>query len=125
MSVSWRPEDRAIVEAAIAEHPVVSGRCAALARIVYRTAKPHDPSTRGLHVRPRSAARFVLPALPAPPTWGSHTLTETQAHAVDALTGVDGHPTEGYLATFFQFPDKIVMEPADVFTIDPWIQEDR
>ena len=124
MSVRWRPEDRSIVEAGILDHPARSGRCAALARIVYRVAKPHDPSARGLHVRPRSAARFVLHKPSGLPAWGSHTLTETQTHAVDALTGADGHPTEGYLVACFHFPNRIILEPIDVFSVDPGIQED-
>jgi hypothetical protein len=50
MGVNWREEERVIVERGMADHSIESGRCAALARVVYRVAKPNDPSTQGIHI---------------------------------------------------------------------------
>ena len=89
MAVPWNDEDRKVVDAGMARHPVTSNRCAALARVVFTVGHPYDMHTRGVQVRiPRtSAARFLDPKVPHPPRWEKHTYVETQAHAVDACRG--------------------------------------
>lgn len=70
----------------------------------------------------RSAARWVVPKLPDPPRWGSHTLVETEAHAVDALTGAGGCDAQNYLATHWQYADNLEMHDVDVFSVDVGIE---
>lgn len=126
MGVGWNDQERADVEDAIERYPVESGRCAALARVVSRVGRARDPQTRGLQITPRqgSAARFVVPKHPAPPRWGSHTFVETHAHAVDALTGVDGCAESIYLASHWQYTDALEVRAVDVDAIDAGIQEE-
>lgn len=124
MGVEWSDEERRQVEDAIQRFPVSSGRCAALARVVSKVGLIRDPQTRGRHVSPASAARFVVPKVPHPPRWASHTFVETHAHAVDALTGADGYTAGNYLASFWEYPDALEVRTVDVDTVDPGIQED-
>jgi hypothetical protein len=100
MAVDWSEQERAIVEKGIEDHDMGSGRCAALARIVYRVAKPRDPGARAVHVRPAAGARWLVPRRredgPPIPVWYAHTYVETERHAVDAVTKADGY-TGGWL----------------------------
>ena len=101
-----------------------SGRCAALARIVHRTALPTDPRTQGRQVRPRGAERWVVPNLPHPPQWASHTFVDTHQHAVDAITGVDGHASDRYLQDHWRFHEHLALCDVDVRAVDPGIEDD-
>ncbi|MCC6525919.1 MAG: hypothetical protein IT373_24945 [Polyangiaceae bacterium] len=127
MAVTWEPQERAEIEVGIRRHPLASGRCAALARVVYRVGKPRDEATRGRQVRPlrRSAARYVVPRTPHPPLWGSHTLTETQEHGVDGLTGVEGCAASEYLARHWLYAEALEVHDVDVFSVDQNIEADE
>lgn len=122
MTIEWAGDDRAKLEAGMGQHPASSGRCAALARIVYRVALPHDQRTQGCQVRPKGAARFVVPKFPHAPYWASHTFIDTRAHAVDALTGVEGCLSETYLQEFWQHPDYLTVHDVDVHSVDVGIE---
>lgn len=122
MSLDWDAQEKQGIEAAIAAHPIGSGQCAALARRVHAIAEPRDPKTHGLQVRPRRPARFIVPKSPAAPRWFSHTLVATRAHAVDALTNAAGCLTTDYIETHWEYPDQLIIEKVDVFTVDPNIQ---
>ena len=126
MGVEWSDEERRQVEEAIQRFPVSSGMCAALARVVSKVGLIRDTQTRGRHVSParHTAARFVVPKLPHPPLWASHTFVETHAHSVDALTGADGCVAGDYLTSFWEYPDALEVRTVDVDTVDPGIQED-
>lgn len=126
MAVPWNEDERARVEEGIRQHPVPSGRCAALARVVFMVGQERDAATRGRQVRPprMSAARFVVPKVPHPPQWVSHTFVETHAHAVDALTGASGCPAAAYLETHWEYPDHLEVHDVDVETVDPGIQDE-
>lgn len=124
MAIDWTADERPRVETAVAAHPVKSGRCAALARVVFAVGCERDAETVGRHVRPRGAARFVVPKHPDARLWWSHTFVETHGHAVDALTGAGGHPADAYRAEFWEFPETLSWSEVDVSTIDPGIQVD-
>lgn len=125
MSLEWDAGETQGIENAIQEHPVDSGRCAALARRVYMIARPSDPHAHGFQVRAKKPARFVVPKLDSPPRWSSHTLVGTRGHAVDALTGAPGCPLDGYLAQHWEYPDQLITEGVDPFSVDPGIQDDH
>jgi len=125
MAVGWNDNERARVEDGIRQHPVTSGRCAALARVVYAVGHERDPTTRGRQVRPptKSAARFIVPKVPHPPRWGSHTFVEAHAHAIDVLTGVEGCPAPRYLETHWEYADHLEVHDVDVDAVDRGIED--
>ena len=123
MAIDWTERERAIIVQGIANHGLRTGRCAALARIVYGIAKPRDPNTRGLHLRPAPGARWLVPKAPHVPYWGSHTYVETENHAVDAIAGPDGHSAECFLQDHWEFWKTMRVSEVDVATIDPGIQD--
>ena len=125
MAVGWNERERATVEDGVSRHPVASGRCAALARVVFAVGWQRDPATRGRQVRPpkRSAARFVVPKVPHPPRWGTHTFVESHHHAVDALTGADGCSALAYLDTHWEYADHLEVHHVDVDAVDPGIED--
>lgn len=125
MAIDWRGNERDRVDDGIRRHPVASGRCAALARVVFAVGRERDETTRGRQIRPqkRSAARFVVPKVHQPPRWYSHTLVETHGHAIDAITGTDGCSAEIYLATHWEYCEQLEVHDVDVDTIDPGIQD--
>lgn len=123
MPVPWTAEQHARVEAGIACYPVASGRCAALARIVFAVGVDSDDATRGRQIVPRSAARYVVPKFSPTPRWGSHTFVETHEHAVDALTGSAGSPSDAYLQAHWEYPDALHVRDVDVHAVDPGIQD--
>lgn len=125
MSLEWDAGETQSIESAIRQHPVDSGRCAALARRVYTVAQSRDADTHGLQVRPKKPARFVVPRIDSPPRWSSHTLVSTRAHAVDALTGTPGCLLDDYLAQHWEYPDQLTTHDVDPFDVDPGIQDDH
>ncbi len=122
MSVDWTAAERSEVEAAIERYPIESARCAALARVVSVVGQRRDARTRGWQLRPRGAARYVVPRVPNPPVWFSHTFVETHGHAVDALTGADGCERPHYLVAHWQHPEVLAEHPVDVSEVDPGIE---
>lgn len=124
MAIPWNDTNRLSVAQAIADHPIDSGRCAALARRVLAVANPGDPAARGVQLKPRAPARYLVPKHPHVPYWCSHTLVETREHDVDAITGPDGHRADAYLESFWHFPDRIEARTVDVATIDPGIEDE-
>lgn len=124
MAIDWDEKRRALISTAMARFPVSSGRCAALARVVFEASKDDDPDTEGLQVVPRNAARYVVPKHPEKPRWFSHTLVQTKLHRVDALTGVDGCPAPGYLERHWEYPDALDLKRVDLYAIDPDIEDD-
>lgn len=123
MAVRWESEERKEVAVALGKFPVASGRCAALARVVHGVGIRRDSATKGRQVTPRGAARFVIPKHPNPPTWRSHTFVETHAHAVDALTGVDGCNAQEYLNTHWEYGEFLQVDDVDVSAVDVGIQD--
>lgn len=125
VSIDWTPEERAKVEEGIARYPAESKRCAALARIIYRLALPKDEQTQGLQLYAMPPARYLELKRDSPRVWDSHTLVETTGHRADALTGADGCASEEYLEQHFEYHRQIHSRKIDVFTVDPWIEEEE
>ena len=108
-------------------------RCARSRRLVGYVAvevtPPHiatqgDANARGVQLKPRAPARWLVPKHSHFPYWSSHILIETREHDVDAITGPEGHRADAYLDKFWQFPDRIDARPVDVTAIDPGIEDD-
>lgn len=125
VGIDWTEEEREAVEQGLRTHPMASGRCTALARIVYAVAKPRDPGARGIHLKPREAARWLVPKKSGVPYWHTHTFVETQEHSVDAVTGQDGYPARTYVADHWHFHESLDAREIDVATIDPGIQDEE
>lgn len=118
MTIGWSPEARRAVAAALAKHPVRSGRCADAAREVLPFALQHDPVAQPNLVRPgpkAPRASYVLPrgVLPTP-RWTHHVTVGVEAHCVDSLTGPDGTAREGYLTEHFQYAEYLEMADVDL-----------
>ncbi|MBK9260656.1 MAG: hypothetical protein IPM54_12645 [Polyangiaceae bacterium] len=124
MAIPWTKDERNDVEQGIAKHPIESGRCAALARVIYKIAKPGDPDTYGVQLRPQRGARYLVPIEPNVPYWHSHTLVATHDHNVDAVTGADGYHAKEYLERYWHFHQMLTVEMVDVETIDVGIEDD-
>ena len=101
---------------------VRSGRCQALARIVFRVAAGRD-APMGRQVYPRGGW-WVVPRIPNPPQWATHTFVETREHSVDAMTGPAGHAAERYLPDYWQHHEYLAIRDVDVTSVDPGIQEE-
>ena len=53
---------------------------------------------------PEGGAVFLVPKDPSRlPRWRAHLYLETQAHAVDAVTGPPGYPADTYRAHFWDY----------------------
>jgi hypothetical protein len=124
VGVDWTDEERDVVEGGIAKHGLHTGRCAALARIVYSVAKPRDPYAHGVYVQPQAGAVWLVPkANSRIPYWGSHTYVETQEHAVDAIVGADGYPAGQFVRDHWEFADSMRISAVDPATVDVGIQD--
>jgi hypothetical protein len=73
-------------------------------------------------VRPRGSARFIVTKFPTVQVWYSHTLVRTQAHHVDALTGVEGCAKEKYLELHWSYPEALEAVDVDVADVDAGVQ---
>jgi len=124
VAIPWKKAQFRAVDEGMKKHPLKSGRCAALARIVHRVAITTDPSTHGIQLRPRGAARFLVPKYPHVPTWYSHTLVTTHQHNIDAITGASGHAASEYLEHYWNHHHDISVQQVDVATVDPGIEDD-
>lgn len=124
MGVNWTDDERQVVEIGIARHGIQSGRCAALARVVYRVAKPRDPHAHGVQLRPPEGAAWLVPKdHDRIPVWGSHVYVETQGHAVDAIAGPDGYPADAFVQDHWEWHDTLRVTDVDPETVDAGIQD--
>lgn len=48
-----------------------------------------------------------------PSDWLHHVTTEVSNHYIDILTGIEGHPRETYLSTYFEHPESLTMRSVD------------
>jgi hypothetical protein len=123
VAIQWTKNERSDVEQGIIDHPLRSGRCAALARVVHKIATATDPGAHGIQIRPPRGARFLVPKQPHVPIWYSHTLVTTQGHDVDAITGADGYDARDYLKQYWEHHDLLIVQTVDVDTVDPGIED--
>lgn len=124
VAIPWKKTQRRAVEDGLKKHPISSGRCAALARIIQRVAVATDPDTHGIQLCPRGAARYLVPKHPHVPLWRSHTLVTTHQHNIDAITGAPGHAAREYLEYYWEYHEVIDVQRVDVNVIDPGIEGD-
>lgn len=124
VAIDWTDEERDKVENGIAKHGILTGRCAALARIVHPVAQQKDPKARALRMRPPKGATWLVPKASAIPYWKGHTYVETRGHAVDAVTGSNGYsPASTYVEDTWCFAEVMRVEEVDPTTVDPGIQD--
>ncbi len=106
MTVGWNTSQHTRVSAALTRHPLTSPRCADAAREILPVAEELDATAEALLVEPTLPfARYVLPRHRPRPEWTHHVFVRVEAHGVDAMTGVDGHPLATYLTTYFDAPE--------------------
>lgn len=110
------------VEQGMLTHPIESGRCAALARLIARVAEAGRREVSGHQVRP-VAGRFIVPKHPHPPQWASHTFAQADGHAVDVLTTSAGTEQDLYLEKHWEHADHLELVDADLAEVDRGIQE--
>lgn len=123
MSVIWPAEQRGVVEEGMAKHPVSSGRCAALARVVQVAAGDAELAHEGLFLQPKWPAPY-LPTKHGTLAWHHHVVSVVETDCVDAFTGADGFARAEYLHQFFDDVAYIEQSRVDVSTIDPNIELD-
>ena len=120
--MSWTEGERTQVEEGMRTHPIESGKCAALARLVAAVASGGGRTTSGHQVRPLTG-RFIVPKHAAPPCWASHTFARTEDHEVDVLTTGTGTPRALYLETHWEHADFLTVVDVDLLQVDPGIQQ--
>lgn len=123
MAVDWTDDERARIVQGIATHGLTTGRCAALARIVFALAQPRDEHAHGAQLQPPSGARWLVPKAPHVPYWGSHTYVVTERHAVDAVVGPDGYEADRFVRDHWEFWETIRVSEVDPATVDPGIED--
>jgi hypothetical protein len=103
--VSWTPSQRVVVERVLREHPPASGRCAQAARTVLPHAIELDADAGALVIEPTEGIYVETTHEYGGRPWFHHVTVDVQAHRVDAMTGVDGHPAASYVRSFFRHAD--------------------
>jgi hypothetical protein len=120
VAIPWNPADRGEVEVAINASPPESGQCVRLAKRLNRIGLRTDSETFGAEIKPKGAEPFLGARDPRASRWYHHVVVHTREHAVDSLTGPDGHPGKEYLSQHFRYPQYL-----DVAIVDPENLEDR
>lgn len=124
MAIDWTDDEREKIEAGIARHGILTGRCAALARIVCPIAQQKDPRARAIRMLPPKGATWLIPKTTRIPHWHTHVYVETREHAVDAFTGAGGYcPASAYVEDHWHFAEVMRVEEVDPATVDPGIQD--
>jgi hypothetical protein len=124
VAIDWTDEEREKVGDGIAKHGILTGRCAALARIVHPVAQQKDLRACAIRMRPPKGAPWLVPKVSAIPYWQGHVYVETRGHAVDAITGPDGYtPASTYVKEHWHFAEVMRVEEVDPATVDPGIQD--
>jgi hypothetical protein len=107
----WTPPQRAAVERALDEHPPASGRCAQAARAILPHATKLDADAGALVIEPTEGIYVETTHEYGGQPWFHHVTVDAQAHLVDGMTGVDGHPGTSYLGAFFHHTDALSLRP--------------
>ncbi len=125
MSVDWTEIERDEISRGIQEHDLQSGAArpslGSCTGSESRRMLPHAAFNCG----GKGAARFLVPRKPHIPYWNAHVYVETAAHAVDAVTGPEGHAAATYVEDHWQWCDKYETAEVDVALIDPGIEDSR
>ncbi len=107
MSIEWTPGQRERVQALLTKHPVPSARCEAAARGILPIGRERDGTAQIWRLDP-AEGRYVVPRVRLKFPWFYHLTVETEAHCVDALTGVDGTSRATYLDEHWTEVDAIL-----------------
>ncbi len=110
--IAWSNPQRQRVDKILARYPITSNKCATAARKVLGLAVDLEAEAHALVVRPVGFAIYVQPKN-LPVRWAHHVTVSVSEHCVDALTGVDGHGRNTYLAQFFDHPDAHAIRPVE------------
>ena len=116
MGVRWTDVQAERVGEAMREFPVASGRCVELAKVLLPIAKEREAAAE---LRKLTAKGWYMPTRTGPSDWVFHVTTQAEAHWIDALTGVSGHPMATYKESLFLYPDTIHDRKVDLE--DPWL----
>jgi hypothetical protein len=116
MGVQWTEAQAERVRDAMREFPVDSGRCVELARVVLPIAQQREEAAE---LRKLTAKGWYMPTHNGPSDWVFHVTTQAEAHWIDALTGVPGHPSATYKESLFMYPDTI--QDRKIEPEDPWL----
>jgi hypothetical protein len=100
MAIAWTPDQRRRVEALLARHQFDTGRCETAARGILPVGRERDPNAQIWRLEP-TEGRYVVPRVKLDFPWYYHFTVETEAHFVDALTGVDGTLRASYLDEYW------------------------
>jgi hypothetical protein len=87
--------------------------CAEAARRILPVAAVVDADATARILRP-TEGRFVATKSREGKRWRHHVSVRVTAHYVDVLTGPDGTEEEAYLDAYFEFPDALEWEDADL-----------
>ena len=110
--LEWSHEQQGAILEALGRFPRASNKCARLARALLPIATALDADARALLVEPSGFALYVQPK-GGPARWMHHVTTSVQAHCVDVLTGVAGHPEGTYLEAYFEHPTAHLIRPVE------------
>ncbi len=112
MSIGWQEKQRALVEDALARHPIESSRCAEAARMIFPEASTLEEATRAIKLVGKDDAPFILTKCRK--QFCHHVSVVVVKHMVDALTGVDGFAESAYLEQYWQYHEEIDLVAADL-----------
>lgn len=118
MGIRWSRSQRDAVQAVLTEHPAPSGRCFHAAREILPHARHIDPDAQPWKITP-VAGRFVVPRGDMELRWFHHITVQADAHAVDALTGVEGTRWPEYLPRHWQYPKYLCVTETDLAGVEP------
>lgn len=111
MTINWNDEQKAAVEQATREHPPQSNQCLAAARKILPAARTTDSEAKARLFECGDEGLFLATkksGITGGARWEQHVAVKTQAHVVDAMTGVPGTEEDRYLDAHFLYPDVIV-----------------
>lgn len=109
MTIAWRPaQKRAKVQRILKKHHVHSSECDRAAKSIWPLAKEQDArASYWLMLGDGPGAGLLAKGIPNPPLWLYHVCVETESHAVCAMTGADGIPSDLYVEEKFQYADGV------------------
>ena len=106
MAIEWSKTQRQAVAEILERCPPESGRCDEAAAGVLPIAHQRDPAAHTVRIEPAGDAIYLMPKAPLHGNWWHyHVTVHTERHYVDALTGCDGTPTEGYFEEHWKYSD--------------------
>lgn len=119
MAIAWNQSQRLLVERALADYPVSSGRCESAAWAILPACREQDSGSVVWRLSP-TEGRYLSPKAEVGGPWYHHVTVELLAHCVDSLTGADGTSRSSYLEEHWQYPDAISWNLEEEPPDEPW-----